>query len=46
MEEPKDTILLDDMPGVHHAVYPTGWYIGDKLNPNEGGQAPKGESIK
>ena len=46
MEEPQDAIVLDDMPGVHHVVYPTGWYIGDRLNPNQGGLAPKGERVK
>jgi hypothetical protein len=46
MYEPEDKIILDDMPGVHHVVYPNGWYIGDKLDPNQGGLAPKGERVK
>lgn len=32
-----DTIILNDMPGVHHQVYPNGWYVGDKLDPRQGG---------
>jgi hypothetical protein len=46
MKEPGDAIIIDDMPGVHHVVYPTGWYIGDKLDPNQGGLAPRGEKVK
>lgn len=32
-----ETIIPNDIPGVHHQIYPNGLYIGDKLNPNEGG---------
>ena len=46
MEEPKDKIVLDDIPGVYHVVYPTGWFIGDKLDPNQGGLAPRKERVK
>jgi hypothetical protein len=45
-EEPEDTIVINDMPKVYHAVYPTGWSIGHMLDPNEGGLAPKGDVVK
>lgn len=46
MEEPKDRIIVLDNPDVYHVIYPTGWFIGDMLDPNQGGLAPRGESIK
>ena len=46
MEEPQDALVIGDMPGVHPVVYPTWWYIGDKLDPNQGGFAPRGERVK
>jgi hypothetical protein len=36
-----ETIILNDMPGVHHQIYPNGLYIGDKLDPNQGGYFPR-----
>lgn len=41
MNEPEDRIVLNDMPGVDHVVYPTGWFIGNMLDPRQGGLAPK-----
>lgn len=46
MSEPEDRVVVNDMPGVYHVIYPTEWYIGDKLDPNQGGLAPKGERVK
>lgn len=45
MNEPKDKIVINDMPGVYHVIYPTGWFIGDMLDPNQGGLAPRGERV-
>lgn len=45
MEEPKDKIVINDMPGVVHTIYPTGWFIGDMLDPNQGGLAPRGRKV-
>ena len=39
-EEPSDKIVINDMPGVYHVVYPNGWYIGHLLDPNEGDPFP------
>lgn len=33
------------MPNVYHVLYPTGWFIGDKLDPNQGGLANKGSKV-
>jgi hypothetical protein len=45
MNEADDKIVLNDMPGVYHVIYPTGWYIGDMIDPNQGGLAPRGEKV-
>lgn len=39
--EGAETLILNDMPGVHHQIYPNGLYVGDKLDPNQGGLAPR-----
>lgn len=41
-----ETIIPNDIPGVHHQIYPNGLYIGDQLDPNQGGLAPKGLKVK
>ncbi len=40
-----ETIILNNTPGVHHQIYPQGLYIGDKLDPNQGGFAPRGLKV-
>lgn len=32
----------DNNKNVHHVVYPEGYYVGDKLDPNQGGLFPRG----
>jgi hypothetical protein len=41
-----DKIIPNDIPGVDHVIYPNGYYIGDKLDPNVGGLAPRGLKVK
>lgn len=45
MNEPSNKIILNDMPNVYHVLYPTGWFIGDKLDPNQGGLANKESKV-
>lgn len=36
-----EVIIPNDLPGVDHVIYPNGYYIGDKLDPNVGGYIPR-----
>lgn len=46
-EEGVDKIIPNDMPGVHHVIYPNGLKLSkEALDPNIGGLAPRGPVIK